>query len=144
MFACIHKQNLPCVMMDMRSIAECDRTWTNHSMSVSGGLCCEYRRQIMLSGKEYIGSFDLSSEVCLRIRFSKKACSGSESAFLPVVLSDEAKQTGHPERSLCLVFEVIQNAAGDSSEKPALGDSALGTGVGLDNLQRPLTTSAIL
>lgn len=91
-----------CVKMDVRSIAECDHTWTNHSMSVSGGLCCEYRRQIMPSGKEYIDSFDLSSEDCLRNRFSKKACSGSESAFLPVVLSDKAKQTGYPERILCV------------------------------------------
>lgn len=35
----------------------------------------------MPSGKECIDSFDLSSEVCLRIRFTTKAYSGSESPF---------------------------------------------------------------
>ena len=52
---------MPCMMMDMRSVAECDHTRTNHSTSVPGELFCEYRRQIVPSGKEYIGSFDLSS-----------------------------------------------------------------------------------
>lgn len=73
--------NVPCMIMDVRLVIECNHTWTNHSMSVSAGLCCKYRRQIVPSGKEYFGSFDVSSEVCLRIRFSKKAYVGAESAF---------------------------------------------------------------
>lgn len=55
---------------------------TNHRLSVSVGLCWEYGRQIVPSGKEYIESFDLSSEICLRIRFTKMAYSGSESRFV--------------------------------------------------------------
>lgn len=35
----------------------------------------------MSSGKECIDSFDLSPEVCLGIRFTKKVYSGSESPF---------------------------------------------------------------
>lgn len=53
----------------------------NHRMSVSVKLCWEYRRQTVPLGKECIDSFGLSSEVCLRIRFIRKAYSGSESLF---------------------------------------------------------------
>lgn len=81
MFVCTCKHSKPCTVMIRRSVAKYVIPMTNHKLSVSVGLCWEYRRQIAPLGKECIDSFDMSSEVCLRIRFTKKAYSGSESLF---------------------------------------------------------------